>query len=951
MNGRRNFQPGNVLSFGPFSLFMAGRLLKRADEPIPLGGRALDVLIALTERDGEIVSFQELISIAWPNVTVDETNLRVQIAALRKALGDGVDGARYISNVTGRGYCFVAPVTRSTGPSIAATRIIDGEPHRTLPPRLAQIVGRDEAVRAVSQQLMRERFVSIVGPGGIGKTTVAVSVAHKLLTGFEHAVFFIDLGVLANSKLVSAAVASTLGFMAQARDPLGSILAFLSEKKVLLILDNCEHVIDTAAALAERVVNEAPQAHVLTTSREALRVRGEHVHLLYSLEGPPEDDGLTAAEALAYPAAELFMERAIASGYTSDLTDPDARIVARVCRKLDGIALAIELVASRVSSLGIRGTAELLDSRFGLLWQGRRTALPRHETLNAMLDWSYSLLSEQEKLVLCRLSVFVGDFLLPAACSVASEEGRDADVVGTVLSLIAKSLISTRTIGDSTYYRLLDMTRAHAKTKLDQHGEVDNIARRHAIFYSRFLDDEKIIQARFGEYNLSAFSPHIGNVRAALEWALSDHGDVTIGIALAASAAPLFIGLSLLDECRRWCERALTVIDDTSRNTRREMVLQEALALSSMYTGGQNGQIRAALERALTLAEALGDQLQQLQLLAGLNLFLNRIGDLRGSRVAAEHGAVIARETSDPAGLVWAEWMLGISHCLEGDQADAQFHCERGLSLASNLGEFNVSYFGCNHRLRALVALARALWLRGFSDQALVTAQKAIDEAASREREDPVSMCMSQVYTSSVLLWIGDLPRAQILIEQLIAYAGRYSLEPFRAAGLALKGELAIGCNEAEIGIALLRSALKIMHEQYYLVVPTFTGALANGLRKTGRVDEALFTISDATTRAIDIGVKVDLPELLRIRSSVFAAQNDRGSAIGCLTEAIKVAQAQSALAWELRSAIDLARLLSEAGQRDQARHDLALVYDRFTEGFETKDLKAARALLQHLQS
>jgi predicted ATPase len=642
------------------------------------------------------------------------------------------------------------------------------------------------------------------------------------------------------------------------------------------------------------------------------------------------------------------MERAIASGYTSDLTDSDARIVARICHKLDGVALAIELVASRVGSLGIRGTAELLDSRFGLLWEGRRTALPRHETLNAMLDWSYILLSEHEKLVLSRLSVFVGDFLLPAACSVASEEGHDANVADAMVSLVAKSLISTSEIGESTYYRLLDITRAHAKTKLSQRGEVNSIARRHAIFYSKFLQDEEVIQSRFGEYNLSAFSPHIGNVRAALEWALSDHGDVAIGIELATSAAPLFVGLSLLDECRRWCERALAVLDDTSRNTRREMVLQEALALSSMYTRGHNEQIRAALHRALTLAEALGDRLHQLQLLAGLNLFLNRVGDLRRSRVAAEQGAAIARETSEPAGPIWAEWMLGISYCLEGSQAEAQFHCERGLALAADLVGFNANYFGCDHRVRALVSLARALWLRGFSDQALGTAQKAIDEATSRDH--PVSMCVCLIYTSSVFLWTGDLPRARSLIEKLIAYAGRYSLEPFRAAGLALKGELAIACDEAERGIALLRNALKIIHEHYYLVVPVFTGALAEGLRKTGQFEESLFTIDDAITRAVNIGVKVELPELLRIKSHVFAAQNDRESAIGCLTEGGNVARTQSALAWELRSAIDLARLLSEGGLRQQARHNLALVYDRFTEGFETADLKVARALLENLQ-
>jgi len=223
MNGHRNFQPGDVLSFGPFSLFVAGRLLKRADETVPLGGRALDVLIALTERGGEVVSYRELISIAWPNVTVDEANLRVQIATLRRALSDGEDGARYISNVAGRGYCFVAPVSRSTGRRTVGEGAADGEQPRKLPPRLVRMVGRDEAVRAVSEQLATGRFVSIVGPGGIGKTTVAVSVAHALLNGFSGAVFFVDLSALTNPQLVPTAVASALGLMVQANDPFGSV--------------------------------------------------------------------------------------------------------------------------------------------------------------------------------------------------------------------------------------------------------------------------------------------------------------------------------------------------------------------------------------------------------------------------------------------------------------------------------------------------------------------------------------------------------------------------------------------------------------------------------------------------------------------------------------------------------------------------------------------------------
>jgi predicted ATPase/DNA-binding winged helix-turn-helix (wHTH) protein len=551
MSDRRNSESKDMLSFGPFSLFAAERLLKKADDPIPLGGRALDILIALVERAGEVVTHGELISTVWPDVTVEKSNLRFQMATLRKALGDGRDGARYVSNAAGRGYCFVGPVTRSSARQTAPVTGVTTERVQRLPPRLTRMVGRDETVRSLAQQLQMWRFVSIVGPGGVGKTTVAISVAHTLIDEFHDAVFFIDLAALTDPQLVPTAVASALGLMVQTQDPLVSLLAFIGNNKILLVLDSCEHVIGVAAALAERVVSGAPQAHILATSREALRAEGEHVHLLYSLDCPPEDASLTAMEALRYPAAQLFMERAAASGYRAGLSDSDAPIVARSCRRLDGVALAIELAASRVGSLGIRGTAELLDNRFSLLWRGRRTALPRHETLNAMLDWSYSLLSEREKVVLCRLSVFVGVFTVQAAGSVASEtEADEPDVIEAVVSLVAKSLISTTVINESTYYRMLDTTRAYAAAKLAERSEADRIARRHAIFYSGFLEHDEIVQSLFGEHYLSGYAPHIGSVRAALGWALSDHGDVAVGIELATWAAPLFIGLSLLEECR-----------------------------------------------------------------------------------------------------------------------------------------------------------------------------------------------------------------------------------------------------------------------------------------------------------------------------------------------------------------------------------------------------------------
>jgi predicted ATPase/DNA-binding winged helix-turn-helix (wHTH) protein len=949
MSDHRDSEPKDVLSFGPFGLFAVERLLKKGGEPIPLGGRALDILIALVERAGEIVTHKELISTVWPDVTVEEANLRFQMAALRKALGDGRDGARYISNIAGRGYCFVAPVTRSSAKKpVPVTGITTTERAKKLPPRLTRMVGRDDTVRALAQQLQALRFVSIVGPGGVGKTTVAISVAHRLSDGFHDAVFFIDLAALTDAQLVPTAVASALGLTVQTQDPLVGLLAFIGDRKILLVLDSCEHVIGVAAALAERVVSEAPQAHILATSREALRVEGEQVHLLHSLDCPPEDAGLTAMEALRYPAAQLFMERAAASGYGAELCDIDAPIVARSCRRLDGIALAIELAASRVGSLGIFGTAELLGNRFSLLRQGRRTALPRHETLNAMLDWSYSLLSEREKLVLCGLSVFVGDFTLQAAGSVASETGVDeAEIIDAVSSLVVKSLVSTAVINESTYYRLLDTTRAYAAAKLAERGGADRIARRHAIFYAKFLEHDEIIQSLFGEHDLSGYASHIGNVRAALGWALSESGDVAVGIELATWAAPLFIGLSLLEECRVWCERALAALDDASRGTRQEMILQEALAMSTMLTRGHTDQVRAEYERGLALAEAFQDRARQLRLLTRLNLFLLRLGDVRGALAVAEQASVIAQAAKH--GTVYAEWGVGFDHHFLGNEAEAQLHLERGMALEVELGTFNADYFGFDPRIIALVFLARTLWLRGFSDQALRIAQKAIAEAASRDQ--PVSICVSLVYTSTLLLWTGDLPRAGDLIEQLIAYAGRYSLEPYRATGIAVKGELSISRDEPEAGLDLLRSALQTLHaQQYNVLLPGFIAASAEGQRKTGQFEEALFTIDGAIARATNTGLEFNLSELLRIKSQILAAQRDRESAMNCLTEALAVARAQSALAWELRSTMVLARLLSEDGQRDQARHALALVYDRFTEGFETQDLKLARALLEDLR-
>ena len=944
--------PANsAASFGPFCLVAAERLLKKGEASIPLGGRALDILIALVERAGEVVSRRELIARVWPNVTVEEANLRVHIASLRKALGDGREGARYVTNVTGQGYCFVAPVTRATPRRGVAPAADVGTRLQRLPARLTRMVGRDETVRALSTQLMTRRFVSIVGPGGMGKTTVAVSVAHALLDGFNGSAFFVDLGALSDPQLVPTAVASALGFRMGGQDPLHSLPAFLGERKVLLILDNCEHVIDVAAPLAERLVSEAPRTHILTTSREALRVEGEYVHPLYSLDCPPEDSGQTATDVLKYPAAQLFLERAAASGYQSELTDADAPIVARICRRLDGIALAIELAGSRVGSNGIRGTAELLDNRFNLLWHGRRTALPRHRTLNAMLDWSYNLLSPHEKTVLSRLSVFVGEFKLEAARYVASDGLIDeAIATGAIASLLAKSLISTAELHGSTYYRLLETTRTFAEAKRAERGEANRVARRHANFFSKFLQHDQLVQSGFGEHDLSGHTVHIGNVRAALEWAFSDDGDVSVGVELAANSAPLFIGLSLLEECRHWCERALAALDETNRGTKLEMILLEALEISAMNSKGDGDRVRTVLERALVLAEAFEDRQRQLRLLADLNLYLIRLGDFPAAMAIMDRAVAISQVTKDPAGMVMPEWMAGVGRHLLGDQVAAQHHFERVMALQVELGTQGISFLGGAQTVGCLSGLSCVLWLRGLSRRARSMAQSAIDAAASQEYA--VSTCVSLFFAATLDIWTGELTRAHNLIEQLTACAAKHLLSQYHTDGIALRGELAIVRDNTGVGLELLRNALATMRAEennHYLT--RFTGVLAFGLYKAGDFERALLTIDDAVALANDSGAKFYLAELLHIKARILASmpQSDRTDAMDYLEKSIAVAREQGALAFELRSTCTLAMRLSKYGQRDQARRALSSAYDRFTEGFDTADLRIARRLIKDL--
>nr|WP_278880365.1 winged helix-turn-helix domain-containing protein [Variovorax paradoxus] len=737
-------QPGEIVSFGPFTLRVNERLLARNGVPLDLGGRAMDVLLALIARANAVVSKEELLAEAWPGVVISDGSLRYQITMLRQALGDGQDGARYVSNIVGRGYCFVAKISRTFAePEVQAQRDESPvEPGLPAPPGL--LVGRSGDLAAIAAQLAKGRFVTLVGTGGVGKTTVAVRTGHDLLADFAGAVVFVDLATLTDPSLVPTAIASMLRLSVRSADPVPSLVSYLRERRMLLVLDNCEHVIAAAASLAERIFQAAPSIHILATSREALRVRGEYVHLLNPFASPPDLPGLGAREILAYPATRLFVDRAEASGSTLDLDGTDAPIIANICRKLDGVALAIELAARRVSTYGLHQTATLLDERLALSWLGQRGAQPRHATLQATLDWSYELLDIHERRVLCRLCVFVGYFSLDAARHVADADNLSREqIVAAIASLAEKSLLAIRPSGAFTQYRLLESTRTYALSKADE-ATVDDASLHHARYFRDRLQQMAASRGAGHAPDGASETADLGNIRAALTWCFGRGRATELGVSLASAAVPAFLAKSLLAECHGWSRRALAQLTPALRGSSTEMHLQAAIGVSQMFTRGNSDEVRAALERSLEVAEALEDAASQVQLLGRLQIFHERIGDFVESLKYAHRFARVASTIGDATAVAAANSLVGLCNHLLGDQPEARRLLEAALAGSPDSLQDSSIYSGFDLRNRARIALARTLWLQGYPSQAVVLAQRAVDEA--RQLDHPVTLCIALIW-------------------------------------------------------------------------------------------------------------------------------------------------------------------------------------------------------------
>lgn len=467
-------------SFGPFVLVPERQLLLQNGVRVRVGRRAFDILLALVQRPGEVVSKQELISQAWPNVFVEEGNLKVNIAALRQLLGEKPGPPRYIATVVGRGYKFVASVQFSGVGCSAPMRCSQPKRANNLLVQDKRIFGRAETVSSILRELESCRLISIIGPGGAGKTTVALAVADAAMELFDAGVWLVELASLADPSNVPISIAAAIGAKIDSPTMPDTLFDYLRDRKMLLVLDNCEHIIDGIAYWADRILRHAKNVSLLITSREPLCVNGERVRRLSGLGLPPFSEQINVEDALAFPAVQLFVDRASNKCSSFRLDDGNAPIVAEICRRLDGLALAIDRVASRVNALDVGKLLDHLDRRF-LMFDGYHTGPERHRTLTAALDWSYDRLPASEQTVMRRLSTFSGAFSLESACAVVGGHGVErAQIIEGVASLVAKSLLLGEVRDGEMEYRQTHVTQAFALEKLIESGELQSTRRRHA---------------------------------------------------------------------------------------------------------------------------------------------------------------------------------------------------------------------------------------------------------------------------------------------------------------------------------------------------------------------------------------------------------------------------------------------------------------------------------------
>jgi len=618
-------------------------------EQARLGARAFDLLLALVERRERVVSKNELLDLVWPGLVVEENNLQVHISSLRKLLGSQV-----IATIPGRGYRFTAgPDGAAVGqsnvgvagptPTPASSDAI-AAPLTNLPAELPPLYGRAEDLPTLRSLIESYKLVTVVGAAGIGKTALAQALAHQLRGSFEDGVWLVELAPLADASLVAATVAAVLRVTLGADAQIETLAKALTTTRMLIVLDNCEHLLHAVAELASALQRAAPNVRLLATSQEPLKVAQEHAYRLGPLALPSEA-GIESAWQSG--AVVLFEARARAAHPRFALSEHNVAAVVDICRHLDGIALAIELAAARVPLLGVDGLRARLDERFRVLTGGPRLALRRHQTLRAALDWSHGLLTQDEQTVFRRLGVFAGSFGLQSAQRVAADDRIDEwAVLDQLGALVDKSLVVAEA-GEVPRYRLLETGRAFALEKLQQAGETEAVLRSHAeavlAVFEGSLKDEYVLST---QARLERYLPDLDNARAALDWSAGASADAQLQIALTGAMAWIWVSAGLRPEGLRRTRLAMARIEPATAPHLEARLLGSWSSIAHPEAGSSE---LAADARAVELYRTLGDRQALFAALSQQGRTLARCHQLEQAELVLQEAAQLSETSWAPA--------------------------------------------------------------------------------------------------------------------------------------------------------------------------------------------------------------------------------------------------------------------------------------------------------------
>jgi non-specific serine/threonine protein kinase len=667
--------PPERYRFGSFELQPDERRLLKDGAAISLRPRAFDLLAALVDRAGHLVTKDELLDQVWPKMVVEQAALHVQVSALREILG-----ADAITTVSGRGYQFTLPVTKRDGEGTCASRA-----KHNLPYSLTSFIGREHEIAQLKELVTTNRLVTLTGAGGAGKTRLAIEAAVQLLDGFGDGVWLVELAALSDAQLVPQAVAGALGLREHPAKSVSEIVSeWLASKRVLLVLDNAEHVIEGCVRLLDEILRRGPDVSVLVTSRERLGITGELTYRVPSLTVPGTSETLAPAAVSRYEGVRLFVERAKLVRRDFDLTAENASSVASVCARLDGMPLAIELAAPRLRSMSVDELSAQLNQRFALLTDGSRAALPRHRTLRSTIDWSYDLLTERDQAVLRRVAVFAGGWTLASAEQVCAGDGIDAsDVIEQLTSLVDKSLVMTDEQAGATRYRMLETVRQYALDRLRESSEEAQWRTRHLAYsVARAADLYEQLGGPEQLSTLNRIASEHDNLRAALAWSIQSSS--IQGLRLAPLLTNFWRMRGHLSEGREWLIRLLAACPVEPPTPERARGLYCAALMT--ITQSDYAAAKRLLEESLTVYREIGDAIGAARALGGLAWLSIAQGHYPEAEALARESVDSARAMGDRRLLFSGLGNLAVALHRRGDWAAARELYEQALAVARELG-------------------------------------------------------------------------------------------------------------------------------------------------------------------------------------------------------------------------------------------------------------------------